>query len=198
MPGQFPGLLFPEDGWGHPIGVDWHSEQDRASHLWALLWNQDQHPQHQKSSAGWVLHAGMWKVNVNINEICLQRFNWFQVYSVFPVRRLPETWTDLETTSFSHTSTWPRFTRSPATGLSHTSWGCQNGLFSTTTPSQRTTAWEQSLKFPLKCKSTHSDMSTSWLEFGSNGLCVHAPHWWDKHVLIVFVVTIKLGHLYTF
>lgn len=58
VPGQFPGLLFPEDSWGHPIGADWHPEQDRASHLWALLWHQDEHPQHQKSSAGRVLHAG--------------------------------------------------------------------------------------------------------------------------------------------
>lgn len=85
--------------------------------------------------------------------ICLQQFNWNQVYSVCPTCRLLEMWTDQETTSFWHTSTWPRCTRSPATGLSHTSWGCQSGLFSTSTPCLRTTAWGRSLKFPLKCKS---------------------------------------------
>lgn len=66
--GLFPGSLRPEDSRGHPIRVDWHSEPDRAPHLWALLRNQEQHPQHQESSPSGVLHAGTWKLHVSVDE----------------------------------------------------------------------------------------------------------------------------------
>lgn len=183
VPGQFPGLLFPEDGWGHPIGADRHPEQDRASHLWALLRHQDKHPQHQKSSAGRVLHAGAWKkppqknTSVQMNSPPCKSTESAASLLFVDCPRRGRIW------KLPHSDTQAHGPRSPALQLrgSVTQAGAARmGSFPQLQPF-RGQLHENSLwNFPSSVSQfifSFRFLRTSWLEFSSSGLwCT------DKHV----------------